>query len=508
MITKTSIALLHKGEKMGKLTKRVIAIMCIFMMVISMVTVVEAVDTNGKVTVTNVKPGETYKIFKILTLESFDETKGAYSYIRNGDSWDGFINSSAAKKYIETNNDGYVTFKDDQKNEIGARNFGLLAMEYAKNKNISPTATAKASNETNAKVVFENLPLGYYLVETSTGTACSIDTTHPKVEIRDKHASPSVSKLVANGGTISNNKKRNSMNRGDNVFFETIINVKPHVTNYCLHDYMNQYLKYNSVLKDGIAYYSNEKDESLKRKSLKKYNDYVSTTNTNDGCNFHLTFTDSFYKKYQDDIDSGKLTQIYIKYLVILSNDAPIDTPLVNTSYLTYGENSRTEESKTETFTYSIPIFKYTGYNKALAGAKFILSKDSNPTEDNALKFVQSGSNFDYNSKNGNVTLTSYSDGKINIKGIQADTYYLKEIEAPKGYNLIKTPIKIVVTSDTDGKGVVKVDNDVVDQVNVLNNYGLLLPSTGGMGTILIYAIGCILVLSSGVVLFLKRRTK
>lgn len=490
---------------MEKLTKRVIAIMCIFIMVISMATVVEAVDTNGKVTVTNVKPGETYKIFKILTLESFDETKRAYSYIRNGDSWDGFFNSSAARNYIDINNDGYVTFKDDQKNEIGARNFGLLAMEYAKKNNIPSIKTAIASDK---KVVFENLPLGYYLVETSTGRACSIDTTHPEVEIRDKHASPSVSKLVANGGTISNNKKRNSMNRGDNVFFETIINVKPHVTNYCLHDYMDSYLKYNSVLKDGIAYYSNEKNESQKRKTLVKGTDYVATTKTNDDCNFHVTFTDAFYKKYQADIDSGKLTQIYIKYMATMKDDAPIDTPLVNTSYLTYGENSRTEESKTETFTYSIPIFKYTGYNKALAGAKFILSKDSNPTEGNALKFVQSGSNFDYNSKNGNVTLTSYSDGKINIKGIQADTYYLKEIEAPKGYNLIKTPIKIVVTSDTDGKGVVKVDNEVVDQVNVLNNYGSLLPSTGGMGTTLIYAIGCILVLSSGVVLFLKRRTK
>ena len=479
--------------------------MCIFIMVISMATVVEAVDTNGKVTVTNVKPGETYKIFKILTLESFDETKRAYSYIRNGDSWDGFINSSAARNYIDINNDGYVTFKDDQKNEIGARNFGLLAMEYAKKNNIPSIKTAIASDK---KVVFENLQLGYYLVETSAGTACSIDTTHPEVEIRDKHASPSVSKLFANGGTISNNKKRNSMNRGDNVFFETIINVKPHVTNYCLHDYMDSYLKYNSVLKDGIAYYSNEKNESQKRKTLVKGTDYVATTKTNDGCNFHVTFTKAFYEKYQADIDSGDLTQIYIKYLVKLSDDAPIDIPLVNTSYLTYGENSRTEESKTETFTYSIPIFKYTGYNKALAGAKFILSKDSNPTEDNALKFVQSGSNFDYNSKSGNITLTSYSDGKINIKGIQADTYYLKEIEAPKGYNLIKTPIKIVVTSDTDGKGVVKVDNEVVDQVNVLNNYGSLLPSTGGMGTTLIYAIGCILVLSSGVVLFLKRRTK
>ena len=489
---------------MEKLTKRIIAIMCIFMMVISMTTVVEAVDTNGKVTVTNVKPGETYKIFKILTLESFDETKGAYSYIKNGNAWDGFINSSAAKKYIETNNDGYVTFKDDQKNEIGARNFGLLAMEYAKKNNIAPTKTAIASEK---NVVFDQLQLGYYLVETSTGTACSIDTTHPEVEIRDKHASPSVSKSIVNGGTISNNRKRNSMNRGDNVFFETIINVKPNVTNYCLHDYMDKNLKYSHTLVDGIAYYRNEKNESIKRKALKRDTDFISTKETNDDCNFHVTFTDAFYQTYQADIDSGKLTQIYIKYMATMKDDAPIDTPLVNTSYLTYGENSRTEESKTQTFTYSIPILKYTGYNQALAGAKFILSKDSNPTEDNALKFVQSGSNFDYNKK-GNVTLTSYSDGKINIKGIQADTYYLKEIEAPKGYNLIKTPIKIVVTSDTDGKGVVKVNNDVVDQVKVLNNYGSLLPSTGGMGTTLIYAIGCILVLFSGVVLFLKRRTK
>lgn len=381
--------------------------MCIFMMVISMATVVEAVDTNGKVTVTNVKPGETYKIFKILTLESFDETKGAYSYIRNGDAWDGFINSNAAKKYIETNNDGYVTFKDDQKNEIGARNFGLLAMEYAKKKNINPTKTAIASEK---NVVFDQLQLGYYLVETSTGTACSIDTTHPEVEIRDKHASPSVSKSIVNGGTISNNRKRNSMNRGDNVFFETIINVKPNVTNYCLHDYMDNNLKYSHTLVDGIAYYRNEKNENLKRKFLKRDTDFFSTKNTNDDCDFHVTFTKEFYEEYQDDINSGKLTQIYIKYMATMKDDAPIDTPLVNTSYLTYGENSRTEESKTETFTYSIPIFKYTGYNKALSGAKFILSKNPIPTEDNALKFVQSGSNFDYSSKNGNVTLTSYSD--------------------------------------------------------------------------------------------------
>ena len=230
---------------MGKLIRKVVAIMCIFMMVISSTAVVDAEETsahNGKVTVTNAKAGETYNIYKILTLESYDKAKGTYSYKRNGDAWDGFINTNGARKYIKTNNDGYVSFRDEQNNEIGVRNFGLLAIEYAKNNKISPTASAKASNETNAKVVFDHLPLGYYIVETSAGTACSIDTANPTVEIRDKHASPSVSKLVANGGTISNNKKRNSMNRGDNVFFETIINVKPHVTNYVLHDYMDKNL--------------------------------------------------------------------------------------------------------------------------------------------------------------------------------------------------------------------------------------------------------------------------
>lgn len=380
--------------------------MCIFMMVISMTSYVDAVETSaqniGKVTVTNAKAGETYNIYKILTLESYDKDKGTYSYKRNGDAWDGFINTNGARKYIKTNNDGYVTFEDNQNNEIGARNFGLLAIEYAKNNKILPTASAKASNETNAKVVFDHLPLGYYIVETSAGTACSIDTANPSVEIRDKHASPSVSKSVVNGGTISNNRKRNSMNRGDNVFFETIINVKPHVTNYCLHDYMDKNLKYSHTLIDGIAYYRNEKNESLKRKALKRDTDFFSTKNTNDGCDFHVTFTDAFYQKYQADIDSGKLTQIYIKYMATMKDDAPIDTPLVNTSYLTYGNNSKTEESKTETFTYRIPVFKYTGYNKALAGAKFILSKNQNPTEENALKFIQSGSNFDYNKK-GNV---------------------------------------------------------------------------------------------------------
>ena len=47
-----------------------------------------------------------------------------------------------------------------------------------------------------------------------------------------------------------------------------------------------------------------------------------------------------------------------------------------------------------------------------------------------------------------------------------------------------------------------------VTQVDVENKTGLILPSTGGMGTTMIYLIGGALVLGSGVVLVTKRRVK
>ena len=103
----------------------------------------------------------------------------------------------------------------------------------------------------------------------------------------------------------------------------------------------------------------------------------------------------------------------------------------------------------------------------------------------------------------GNITLTSGNKGYVNINGLQAGIYYLKETEAPKGYNKIQKPIKIEILSN----GKIKVDGvEITGDVKVLNNKGSILPSTGGMGTTLIYVVGSILVLASGIVLFSKRK--
>lgn len=82
-----------------KLMKRILAIVCTFVMIISMATGVNAVETTtattsekGKITINNAIAGEEYKAYKILTLESYNETAKAYSYKRTSDKWAQFIN--------------------------------------------------------------------------------------------------------------------------------------------------------------------------------------------------------------------------------------------------------------------------------------------------------------------------------------------------------------------------------------------------------------------------------
>ena len=106
--------------------------------------------------------------------------------------------------------------------------------------------------------------------------------------------------------------------------------------------------------------------------------------------------------------------------------------------------------------------------------------------------------------------LVSDANGNINLNGLSAGTYILEETKAPEGYNKLEKTIKVVVTKGEDGKPVIHVDDDTtsVEKVEVKNSTGSLLPSTGGMGTTLIYLVGGALVLGSGFVLANKKRAK
>lgn len=175
---------------------------------------------------------------------------------------------------------------------------------------------------------------------------------------------------------------------------------------------------------------------------------------------------------------------------------------------MTFGENkTKSNEDYTTTKTFGIPVFKYTGTDTPLPGAKFILSTDPNCKDSTkTLRFkLNSDDKYRYDETSVTTKLESLNDGMINIEGIKAGTYYLKETEAPKGYNLLKTIQTIEILDD----GSIKLNGELkTDKVGVQNNSGSLLPSTGGAGTTLIYLIGGALVLGSGIVLANKKRAK
>ena len=117
----------------------------------------------------------------------------------------------------------------------------------------------------------------------------------------------------------------------------------------------------------------------------------------------------------------------------------------------------------------------------------------------------------------GTVTeITTDATGKFTIQGLDADTYYLTETVAPAGYNMLVAPIKIMIdnngnvtyatkTTAAGGYGSA-VAADASLGIKVLNQTGMELPSTGGMGTTLFYILGSVLVLGAGVLLVVKKR--
>lgn len=475
-----------------KLIKKIAAMLFAFAMVFSMGTNVKAEGT-GKITINPANAGETYNVYKILTLQSYDKGKELYSYVKNGDQWDKFIDSAVTDGYLTINNDGYVEF-DAKKSDKDYREFAQKALAYAKKNNVPATQTVTpVAGATTATI--DKLDLGYYLVGSTVGALCSLDTTNPEVTVRDKNEAPTVEKKIAKDGDTNNLVPNNSANIGEQVVYQTTINVKPGAKNYVLHDTMDSHLDFDGILQAHLSDGTNLTN-----------GDFVVQKGPADKCTFDISFTDVFYNNYRSKIDDGTITKIIVQYSATVKDDAVVKEEMKNTTHLSYGDNNTTtEDSETITKTFGIPVFKYTKNDQALAGAEFMLSTDPNCTDESkTLKFTLNNDTNKYRfAADGNATLTSLNNGRIDIEGLKAGTYYLKETKAPDGYNLLKKIQKIEIGED----GSIKLnDNVITGDVKVKNNSGIELPSTGGMGTTLIYLAGIVLVVLSGYVLISKRR--
>lgn len=220
----------------------------------------------------------------------------------------------------------------------------------------------------------------------------------------------------------------------------------------------------------------------------------------NDGATITVTYTAHLNEKAYVNIESGS-------------------TDNKNSVQLKYSNNPRpgdywgtTPKSEVYVFTYQLNNTKYHDEDKPgneLGGAGFRLYSDEACTDQSEVQLYQKDG-FYYPIKDvlgkEAVEMKSAANGTFNVKGLDAGTYYLKEITPPDGYSACKV-IPVTIKADHSRNDQVNLEgsNLTNDIVNIKAG-GITLPSTGGIGTTIFYVVGGGLMVAAIVLLVTKKR--
>ncbi len=469
--------------------KRVTSILLALVLLLALAGTAVAAEDKGSITIDNAIVGKTYTIYRIFDLNSHNTDYSAINYTVS-EKWTAFFAEGApGRTYVDIDKTyGYVVWKTG----ASPANFAAEAIKFAADKGIAHDGQAVATSST---VKFDDLALGYYLVQSDLGALCSLDTTMPNVTIKEKNSESTVDKQVQEDST-GDYGDHNDADIGQTVNFRTTINVVDgEPKNYVLHDTMSAGLTFDPA---SVAV-------TIGERTLAKNTDYtLVTSGLTDGCTFEVQFKDGVLKP--NDVVEVAYSAKVNEYAVIggTGND--------NKTHLTYSDTPKTTgERLTKTYVWQFDVFKYAmrdGKEIPLAGAQFVLYKTVNDEKFYAQAANGKITGWTDDQKYATVFETP-DNGKFVIAGLDADTYYLEETKAPDGYNRLKEPVNVVITANiASGKTVtatITYNETATGTVRIENQTGVELPSTGGIGTTVFYVIGGLL-MGVAVVLLVTRK--
>ena len=378
---------------------------------------------------------------------------------------------------------------------------------------------------------------GYYLIKNTSVGEGEVFTDYilrvvGDVTVNPKSGKPTLDKQIRHNetglwGVVGDNQI------GDTVEFRTLTTV-PIVSGYtqytyAIHDEMSAGLTSNVRSNEDVTIKVN--DETVLDK--KYYTVTVDGTNAN-----KFTVTVDVLNAIKD----GKMVEgntLYTYYTGILNENAKVynDGKQDNKAYLEYSNNphdnkttNKTPEKVVYDWTFKMGVKKVDGADGTpLTDAKFVLSKNGNcslgtigddgtPSNTTDLINLIENSDGSYTVAPAGYTgsvVNVMTAGDITINGLDdATEYYLYETKAPAGYNRLTAAVRFKITATYSDAGdnctsvTATVNNDVQSSVsvNVRNNKGSTLPSTGGIGTTLFYVIGGVLMAVAAVLLVTKKR--
>lgn len=410
------------------------------------------------------------------------------------------------------------------------------------------------------------LDKGYYLIVDSTTDGQTVYNPAvlaitSDIEIKDKTDVPTLEKKVqenkkeATGDTAYGSKFNDvaDYNIGDEVPFHLIGSV-PDMSQYETYTY-----KFTDTFDKGFdavdtsnvkVYLSNDKKLDLEGESVD-----TDITSYFSGTNGSIQYTAATEAQGET---AGTLTvstkdlkkaatyskeqpqYVIVSYTAKLNAKAEIGLPgNVNTAKLTYsnnpdqsgqGENQPTHdtpEDKVIVFTYGLDVTKVDSKNDKtkLKDAEFKLKNS-----DGKWATITDGKVTGWTAtENDGAVLKSDAEGNFKVTGLDNGTYTLVETKAPAGYNLPANGFSVTLEATTKNNQtwngtastaltdlVVKVDqtngtgnvDTGLGAITIKNTQGSSLPSTGGMGTVLLYVAGIAVFVLAGATLVMALRRR
>ena len=344
-------------------------------------------------------------------------------------------------------------------------------------------------SQNGGTAVADNLDKGYYLVTSTLGTNLVVQTLNA-VTIDTKND------YITNTKTAS----KTNMNVGDIVTYTVTVHVPASAivgNEITVHDTLDEHLAIDAST---IAAKLGTENVTLSDGTKK-------------------VDTETFAKKFT--ITEAMLDQdVTITYNAELLSTAADDTGYVNNAF-SETNNYETNPVDVKVYTFDFDLTKtFAGETADTFTATFKLYPEVDGAQGStAIQFVASTTDgvenyvkADSDDTGTTDTITAKNTKMLNVNGLAAGKYYLVEQTTEEGFNLLTEPAVITITDTSTAEAV---SHNVTytlggttgsNPVAIENNSGSVLPSTGGMGTTILYIIGGILVVGGGIYLLTKKR--
>ncbi len=446
-------------------------------------------STTYKLTLTGTATGHTYEAYQIFTGDLTTNTDG--TKVLSNVQWGSGITYNGTESAA------------DVAKALGDKTMTIAQLEDK----LTLTSPAKTVTSSKDSTVIDGLAAGYYLVKDQDGTQTDKSDAYTKfmvqvvgdTEAKIKSDVPTVVKKVQDTndstGKTSDWQDSADYDINDDVPYQITGTMPSNIGDYTTYKYV-----FTDTMSKGLTY--TEKNAKIKIGEKDVTSSFKEDVTHKDDGSTVVTWSCENLKGITGvTIDAN--TKVVVTYSAKLNENAVIGSAgNPNEVDLTYsnnpnkggeGQTGKTPKDKNIVFTYKTVVNKVDQGKKSLAGAAFKLEKKQS---DGTYKEVRS--------------FTAGEETTFEFDGLDDGDYRLTETTTPAGYNTI-APIEFTIsathdeTSDepqlrtlsgnaTSGEVTFAADTNTGSlTTSVVNKKGSILPSTGGMGTTVLYVGGAAL---------------